>query len=305
VTEIPATPPWASLADLLEWGIAQDPARPYLTYYDDITNERVELSFKTFGNWVAKTSHLLREAGAEHPGARVAVWLPSHWQSVVVLAATWALGGTVVVVGGLEELLGTGVDVTVVAEERLSALIARRAEATGLGTVVALSLRPMGAGMVAPRAGVVDFADEVVAQPDDLLRDGSLDDLAIDVGDQRLTGRELVVLAADVVAAQQLGRADRCLALVGSGLADDGLVVGSLACFVAGAGLVLCLGLRPSDLPSRAAHEQVTVLAAPVGWVARAAEAPAGLGGTRLRTVLARGDGECADTLLGAPVTRV
>ncbi|PBC79521.1 uncharacterized protein (TIGR03089 family) [Streptomyces sp. TLI_235] len=38
-----------------------DPSRPLITFYDDSTGERVELSAKTFDNWVAKTANLLQD----------------------------------------------------------------------------------------------------------------------------------------------------------------------------------------------------------------------------------------------------
>ena len=45
--------------------------KPFVTWYDDHRDERVELSYKTFDNWVAKTANLLvDELGAE-PGDRV------------------------------------------------------------------------------------------------------------------------------------------------------------------------------------------------------------------------------------------
>lgn len=55
--------------------------RPFLTWYGD---ERVELSYATFGNWVAKTANLLRDGYDVQPGDAVAVDLPPHWQSVAV-----------------------------------------------------------------------------------------------------------------------------------------------------------------------------------------------------------------------------
>lgn len=295
---------WRSFADLVEWGTAQDAAKPYLTYYDDTTHERVELSYKTFANWVAKTSHLLAEAGADVPGSRVVVWLPSHWQSVVVLFAAWSAGGTVVLADSLDDVVAFPSDVVVVSEERLTALVARRAEAPALGTVVALSLRPMGGALSAPRAGVVDYADEVAAQPDHLLGAGSLDDPAVVLGALVTAGHDLVSLAADVVAAEGLEPGDRCLAVLAGDLADDGLVVASLACFVAGAGLVLCAALSPVDLARRASTEQVTVVAAPAAWLQEAGGENPGTALTRVRTVLARGDGPCPAEVLGAPVTR-
>src|SRR5579859_6537412 len=47
-----------SPADLLRSLLEADPARPLITFYDDATGERVELSVKTFDNWVAKTANL-------------------------------------------------------------------------------------------------------------------------------------------------------------------------------------------------------------------------------------------------------
>ena len=42
-------------AGLLADALRADPGRPLITFYDDATGERVELSVATFGNWVAKT----------------------------------------------------------------------------------------------------------------------------------------------------------------------------------------------------------------------------------------------------------
>ncbi|NDU76176.1 TIGR03089 family protein, partial [Actinomadura sp. DSM 109109] len=38
---------------------AGDPSRPLVTFYDDAAGERVELSARTFDNWVAKTANFL------------------------------------------------------------------------------------------------------------------------------------------------------------------------------------------------------------------------------------------------------
>ena len=61
--------------------------KPFITWYDDHRDERVELSYKTFGNWVAKTANLLvDELGAE-PGTRSL--LAGHCVAVL-LAACWS-----------------------------------------------------------------------------------------------------------------------------------------------------------------------------------------------------------------------
>ena len=38
-----------------------DAARPLVTFYDDATGERVELSVTTYANWVAKTAGLVQD----------------------------------------------------------------------------------------------------------------------------------------------------------------------------------------------------------------------------------------------------
>ena len=60
--------------------LRDDPAGPRITYYDDATGERIELSAVTLGNWAAKTANLLRDELGAGPGSRVAVLLPAHWQ---------------------------------------------------------------------------------------------------------------------------------------------------------------------------------------------------------------------------------
>ena len=48
-------------AALLDPLLARDPMGPRITYYDDATGERIELSTVTLANWAAKTANLLRE----------------------------------------------------------------------------------------------------------------------------------------------------------------------------------------------------------------------------------------------------
>src|SRR5690606_26629645 len=65
--------PAGVLAELL----SRDPSRPLYTFYDDATGERVELSVKSFENWVAKTANLLQDGLGTEPGDRIAVMLPT------------------------------------------------------------------------------------------------------------------------------------------------------------------------------------------------------------------------------------
>jgi uncharacterized protein (TIGR03089 family) len=305
VSENTAPPAWRDVAELVAWGTSREPATPFLTYYDDRTGERVELSYATFANWVAKTTHLLRDDLGVGPGSRVQLALPSHWQSFTLAVAAWAVGATVVPVDDPATLTGDGVVVT--DEAGLAAVLPRREE-LGFGDVLALSLRPMGAGLTAVRPGVVDYALEVAAHGDDLpapSSEGMADETAVVVGDAPVTVGALLDLAVDQAAAHDLGPEDRVLVVIGDGLLDDGLLAGGLACFVAGAGMVLCLGIRGVDLPGRATTERVSVVVGPAGWLAEAAGETPPAPPPRLRLALARGEGEAPENVLGAEVRQL
>src|SRR3712207_5978996 len=73
-----------------------DPGRPRVTWYGP-GGERIELSGKVLGNWVAKTANLLVDELDVEPGGTVGVDLPTHWRAVVWLLAGWAAGAQVVV----------------------------------------------------------------------------------------------------------------------------------------------------------------------------------------------------------------
>jgi uncharacterized protein (TIGR03089 family) len=75
-------------ADLL----AREPSRPFVTYYDEASGERTELSVRSMGNWVAKTYHLLATELGLGTGDRAVVDLPPHWISVPVLLGTLTAG---------------------------------------------------------------------------------------------------------------------------------------------------------------------------------------------------------------------
>lgn len=64
---------------------------PFLTYYDDATGERTELSYTTTDNWVAKTANRLRDDDDVQPGDGVTVALEG-WRRVVAAFAVWAVG---------------------------------------------------------------------------------------------------------------------------------------------------------------------------------------------------------------------
>jgi uncharacterized protein (TIGR03089 family) len=130
-------------AELLARELSRDGSRPFLTFYDDETDERVELSIATTANWVAKTAGYLTDDHGVDAGDVVTVRLPVHWQTVVILLASWSAGAQVAFDGdGLVTFIATNDP--------------DRSAGEGDDSTVALSLAPMG----------TDFSRLVAAQPD-------------------------------------------------------------------------------------------------------------------------------------------
>ena len=84
-----------TVATLVAAWIAADPTRPVLTYYDDGSGERTELSGATLENWIAKTANLLVDGCGVGEDDEVAIWLPPHWQTAAIVLACWTVGTTV------------------------------------------------------------------------------------------------------------------------------------------------------------------------------------------------------------------
>ena len=147
-----SSPLAAALGRALDTG----PGRPLVTYYDDSTFERVELSVATMANWVAKTANLVVDGLGLGPGDTVLVDLPRHWQLPVWVLGAWTAGVRVTVGadGGRAQL----------------AVCGPQGPAPGLDAeeVVALSLRPMGAPFLPGTlpAGAIDYGREVAAYGD-------------------------------------------------------------------------------------------------------------------------------------------
>ncbi len=179
-----------------------------MTYYDDATGERVELSAATLANWVAKTANLLQDELSAEPGDRLALLLPAHWQTAAWLLATAATGVVAALGGDPAEA-----DLVVTGPDPLDEARACRGER------VALSLRPLGARFAQPPAGFTDYAVAVPAQPDTFAAyDPPGPDHAALVADgEELTGREVVERA----------RADAAERGLGPGAARNVLVIGT------------------------------------------------------------------------------
>jgi uncharacterized protein (TIGR03089 family) len=135
--------------------LAADPGRPLVTFYDDATGERTELSVTSWTNWVAKASSLLAdELDVEH-GSRLLVDLPAHWLGTVMLGSAWNCG--------LEVVWDDEPDAVVTGPAGLS----RWASEAGAVTVVATALHPLATPFPdGVPAGVHDLGVEVWSQPD-------------------------------------------------------------------------------------------------------------------------------------------
>src|SRR6201997_3135974 len=143
-------------AAVLDPLLRTDASKPRITYYDDATGERIELSTVTFANWAAKTANLLRDELGAGAGGRVAVLLPAHWQTAAVVFGVWWIGAEVAV-GPV-----AGADIAMCTANRLP-------EADDAGEVVALSLDPFGRPVPELPAGVTDYATSVRVQADHIV----------------------------------------------------------------------------------------------------------------------------------------
>jgi uncharacterized protein (TIGR03089 family) len=220
-------------------------ASPLITFYDDATGERVELSGTTTANWAAKAANLLRDECEVEPGTPVAMLLPAHWQTAAVLLAVWWCGAVVVTEPGDAEWVlcdADRVDIALAAEPA--------------GGVVALSLDAFGKGVPGLPAGVVDFATDVRLQGDEFTPWAPVPDEAPAL--DRATVSE--VLAAARARAGELGlsRSDRVLSTLEWNTAA-GLRDGLLAVLAAEASLVQVRNADEAALGHRAATERTTV----------------------------------------------
>ncbi len=237
----------ALLASLLD----ADAARPLVTFYDDETGERVELSVRSFENWVAKTANLLQDELSTDPGEHVALWLPTHWQSAVWVFAAAVCGVVVSHDPGTE----TPVDVLVCGPESL-----RAAADADAREVVALSLRPMGQGFdEGLPEGVTDYARTVLAQGDTFLPIAAPEPdtpFVLGPGGGR-SQRELLEQARSSAERQRLGAGGRLLTDANPAEPTE-LSGGLLAAMVTGGSVVLNRHPDPALIDRRAAQEQAT-----------------------------------------------
>jgi uncharacterized protein (TIGR03089 family) len=220
--------------------MAADPVGPRITYYDDATGERIELSTVTLANWAAKTGNLLRDELGAGPGSRVAVLLPAHWQTAAVLFGIWWIGAEVV--------LTSDADIALCTADRLP----EADDAVGAGEVAVLSLDPFGKPAADLPVGVTDYATSVRVHGDQISperRPGPA-----------LDGRsaaEVLAAAQSSSATQGFTREDRVMSTAGWTTAEE-LTDNLLAVFAAGASLVQVANPDAAALDRRREMEKVT-----------------------------------------------
>ena len=231
-------------AGILDPMLRADPVGPRITYYDDATGERIELSAVTLANWAAKTANLLRDEMGAGPDSRIGVLLPAHWQTAAVLFGVWWIGA--------EAVLAGAADIALCTADRLAEADQMVAESGFDGEVAVLSLDPFGKPAPDLPLGVIDYAtavrvhgDRIVPEP----RPGPA-----------LAGQsaaQLLAACAQSAAMQGISGADRVLSTA-SWERPEQLVDGLLAVLAVGASLVQVANPDPGALDRRVETEKVT-----------------------------------------------
>ncbi|WP_084487847.1 TIGR03089 family protein [Nocardia sienata] len=225
---------------VLEPILDREPAAPRVTWYDDATGARIELSGLTLANWAAKTGNLIRDEFGLTPGARVAVLLPAHWQTAAVLLGCWWAGTEVVLHADPDaELVFAAAD--------------RLAETEDAPEVAALSLDPMGGPVRDLPIGVTDYATAVRVHGDQFLPGGTgaaLDGMPVSV---------VLTEARKSAVRQGFAEGDRVLSSASWDTPAE-LIDGYLAVLAAGASLVQVANPDPALRERRVESERVTCI---------------------------------------------
>lgn len=233
-------------AALLDERLGTAPTAPAITYYDDATGERIELSAVTLANWAAKTANLLRDEFGVGPGSRVAVLLPAHWQTAGVLLGIWYVGAEAVV--GRSDWQGD-CDVAATTVDRLDEA---DTAVVPLGEVVVLSLDPFGKPAEGLPVGVTDYATSVRVHGDQIVPEAR--------PGPALAGRspaEVLAAAATAATARGLAAGDR-VASTRDWTDADAVIDGLLAVLAASAALVQVANPDPAAQQRRRQTEKIT-----------------------------------------------
>jgi uncharacterized protein (TIGR03089 family) len=228
--------------------VRRDPTIPLLTWYDDASGDRTELSGATLDNWVSKTANLLVYGVGLGSGDAVAVLLAPHWQTAAVLLGAWA--------AGLATDLGPDpqpVEALFATPERAAA-----AAAWTSGDRYTTGLLPLAAALREVPAGYLDYPVEVRGFGDRFVPVAT-----VDPRDRALAGpveeSHAAVCQAAAERATELGIKPGERVLIDARAHPDP-VDWLLAPLIAGASIVLCANLDPARVADRAASERVSLL---------------------------------------------
>jgi uncharacterized protein (TIGR03089 family) len=224
--------------------------RPFLTFLDESTGERVELSYATFGNWLAKTANLIQDDLMAQPGERIAVSAPPHW-----ITAVWAVAPllTSVAVDPWGDPASANTAVAYAGQEALEAARACPGER------LALSLLPLGRPFDTVPDGFRDYSAEVRGHGDRFapFDPPGPETAALVLPDRVLTHGGLVDAAADSAQRSGLGEGDRLLVDARATRFDGADMIQWLyAPLCAGASIVLVRGGDAEQLERIAATER-------------------------------------------------
>jgi uncharacterized protein (TIGR03089 family) len=230
----------------LAQAVRRDPTTPLLTYYDDATGDRTELSGATLDNWVSKTANLLLDGVGLTPGDTVAVLMPPHWQTAAIVLAVSAAG----LAADLGDRPGP-VDALFTTPDQVTAAAGKATGdryATGL-LPLAMPLRELPAGYQDYVLEVRNYGDHFRGAP------VGPDDAALAAP---VPLSHLAVLRTATERAAELGLTAGDRVLVDARAYPDP-IDWLFAPLVAGASIVLCANLDPAKLDSRTNAEKVSV----------------------------------------------
>ncbi|MFG3600267.1 TIGR03089 family protein [Micromonospora chersina] len=229
---------------------------PLLSYLDDATGERTDLTAQQLGAWAARSAGLLRDGCGLRPGDRVAVLLPPHWRTAAVLIGAWSVGLSVSfrprALAGLP-VLEPGADLpydaVFVTPERLDDWLEDVPEGTHRYLV---GTGPGPLDEVPP--GWLDWSIEVLRHSETAPDLGALRPSDPASPDGTSYG-EWGAVAREYAKQLDLHAGDRLLVDTAE---HEQPLKWLLAPLAAGASVVLCANLDPADRDARAAAEQAT-----------------------------------------------
>jgi uncharacterized protein (TIGR03089 family) len=225
----------STISRALASSVRRYPTTPLLTFYDDSSGDRTELSGATLDNWVSKTANMLLDGVGLGPGDTVAVLMPPHWQTAAILLGVASAGLT----ADLDDRPGP-VDALFTTPDQVTAAAIKVTEdryVTGL-LPFAMPVGPLPVGYQDYVLEVRNYGDHfggAPAGPDDVSILGRAAERAVELG---------------------IKEGDRVLIDAGAH-ADP--VDWLYAPLVAGASIVLCARLDPAKVPARVDTEKVTL----------------------------------------------